>query len=114
MEEYLHSERLQDYFQTDVSIDIAMISKDNYLLFTPMLHEVASGMIETRHIVTPVRAFCNRSRFYAATVEHIDLDKRQVVIRSSSASPLLEKIDDPRWTLWQGKIPSLCIMTILF
>src|ERR1051325_149619 len=98
--------KLQDYFQTDISIDIAMISKDNYLLFTPMLHEVASGMIETRHIVTPVRAFCNRSRFYAATVEHIDFDKRQVVIRSSSASPLLEEIDDPADTL-QGNTKSL-------
>jgi hypothetical protein len=85
--------KLQDYFQTDISIDIAMISKDNYLLFTPMLHEVASGMIETRHIVTPIRVFCNRSRFYAATVEDINLDKRQVVIRSSSASQLLEEID---------------------
>jgi len=71
-----------------------------------MLHEVASGMIETRHIVTPVRAFCNRSRFYAATVEHIDFDKRQVVIRSSSASPLLEEIDDPADTL-QGNTKSL-------
>ena len=56
--------KLQERFQTDVSVDITMISKDNYLLFTPMLHEIASGMIETRHIVTPIRTFCNRSRFY--------------------------------------------------
>jgi NADH dehydrogenase len=91
--------KLQNNFQTDISIDIAMISKDNYLLFTPMLHEVASGMIETRHIVTPIRVFCNRSRFYAATVEDINLDKRQVVIRSSSASPLLEEIDGSTSTL---------------
>ncbi len=59
---------LQERFQTDVSVDITMISKDNYLLFTPMLHEIASGMIETRHIVTPIRIFCNRSRFYCASV----------------------------------------------
>lgn len=52
--------KLQERFQTDVSVDITMISKDNYLLFTPMLHEIASGMIETRHIVTPIRTFCNR------------------------------------------------------
>src|SRR5215217_2344800 len=38
--------RLQDRFQNDVSIDITtMVSKDNFFLFTPMLHEVASGMI---------------------------------------------------------------------
>lgn len=78
--------KLQDNFQRDVSVDITLVSKDNYLLFTPMLHEVASGMIETRHIVTPVRTFCKRSRFYAAAVEAIDLQRKQVLIRSSATS----------------------------
>ncbi|HEY9490811.1 MAG TPA: hypothetical protein VIP56_02410, partial [Nitrososphaeraceae archaeon] len=70
--------RLQSKFQTNVGIEITMVSKDNYMLFTPMLHEVASGMIETRHIVTPIRAFCNRSRFYSAIVEDIDLKNKRV------------------------------------
>jgi len=78
--------KLQTHFQTDVSVDIAMVSKDNYLLFTPMLHEIASGMIETRHIVTPIREFCNRSCFYCATVKNIDLEKKKVSIRSSTSS----------------------------
>jgi NADH dehydrogenase len=78
--------KLQTHFQTDVSVDIAMVSKDNYLLFTPMLHEIASGMIETRHIVTPIREFCNRLRFYCATVKNIDLEKKKVSIRSSTSS----------------------------
>ncbi len=68
--------KLQNHFQTDVSVDITTVSKDNYLLFTPMLHEIASGMIETRHIVTPIREFCNRSRFYCATVKNIDLKEK--------------------------------------
>jgi hypothetical protein len=34
--------KLQNHFQTDVSVDITLVSKDNYLLFTPMLHEIAS------------------------------------------------------------------------
>src|SRR5918996_1929738 len=74
--------RLQDKFQNNVSVDITMVSKDNFFLFTPMLHEVASGMIETRHIVTPIRAFCNRAKFYVAIVSSIDLKNRQVVIKS--------------------------------
>jgi NADH:quinone reductase (non-electrogenic) len=86
--------KLQDRFQRDVTVDIAMVSKDNYLLFTPMLHEIASGMIETRHIVTPIRAFCNRSRFYCANVENIDLENKQVLIRSSSATPTDESKKD--------------------
>src|SRR5215831_10937772 len=86
--------KLQDRFQRDATVDIAMVSKDNYLLFTPMLHEIASGMIETRHIVTPIRAFCNRSRFYCANVENIDLETKHVLIRSSSATPTDESKSD--------------------
>jgi NADH dehydrogenase len=80
--------RLQSRFQNDVSVDITMISKDNFFLFTPMLHEVASGMIETRHIVTPIRAFCNRAKFYAARVEHIDLNSKTIEIETPIFSSL--------------------------
>jgi NADH dehydrogenase len=81
--------RLQNRFQNDVSVDITMVSKDNFLLFTPMLHEVASGMIETRHIVTPIRAFCNRAKFYAAKVKRIDLNNKEVYIESSPFSSIV-------------------------
>jgi NADH:quinone reductase (non-electrogenic) len=72
--------QLQRAFQNDVSVDITLVSRDNFLLFTPMLPEVASGMIETRNIVTPVRAFCNRAKFYEANIESIDLKNKQVVV----------------------------------
>jgi len=58
-----------------------------------MLHKIASGMIETKHIVTPIRAFCNRSRFYCANVENIDLEKKHVLIRSSSTPTDESKTD---------------------
>ena len=72
--------QLQRTFQNDISVDITLVSRDNYLLFTPMLPEVASGMIETRNIVTPVRAFCNRAKFFEAKIESVDLTNKQVVI----------------------------------
>ena len=80
--------RLQKAFQNDVSIDITLVSKDNFFLFTPMLPEVASGMIETRHIVTPIRVFCNRAKFYEAKVQSIDLENKQVVITHIVGSQL--------------------------
>lgn len=86
--------RLQSRFQNDVSVDITMVSKDNFFLFTPMLHEVASGMIETRHIVTPVRAFCNRAKFYAARVEHIDLKNKIIIIETPTFSSTRTKEED--------------------
>ena len=72
--------QLQKAFQNDVSIDITLVSRDNFLLFTPMLPEVSSGMIETRNIVTPIRAFCNRAKFYEANIESVDLKNKQVEI----------------------------------
>jgi NADH dehydrogenase len=72
--------RVQKKFKNNKNVKITLVSKDNFLLFTPMLPEVASGMIETRHIATPVREFCGKARFYEASVESIDLDNKQIVI----------------------------------
>ena len=72
--------QLQKAFQNDIRIDITLVSRDNFFLFTPMLPEISSGMIETRHIVTPLRAFCNRAKFYETEIESIDLENKKVVI----------------------------------
>ncbi len=49
------TKQLESYFRNDPEIEIVLVSEDNFLLFTPMLPQVASGMIETRHIVMPIR-----------------------------------------------------------
>jgi NADH dehydrogenase len=72
--------RLQKAFQDDVRVDITLVSRDNFLLFTPMLPEVSSGSIETRHIVTPIRTFCKRARFIEAKVRSIDLKHKQAIV----------------------------------
>jgi NADH dehydrogenase len=54
--------KLQNEFDTDTSVEITLISKDKFILFTTMLPELASGMIETRNIVTPVRSFCKKAK----------------------------------------------------
>lgn len=72
--------RLQKVFQDDIRIDITLVSKDNFFLFTPMLPEVSFGSVDTRHILTPIRTFCKRARFYEADVDSIDLKTNQVII----------------------------------
>lgn len=64
----------------DEKLQITLVSCDNYFLFTPLLHEVAMGSIETRHIAYPVRRLHweDRFSFLRATVARIDLAKRQV------------------------------------
>ena len=76
--------KVQKKYKYNNNIDIKMISKDNYLLFTPMLPEVFSGMIEPRHIVTPVRSFYNNrgeEQFIHGNIQHIDFEKKIVTVK---------------------------------
>jgi NADH dehydrogenase len=59
-------------------IEITIVSRDNFLLMTPLLFEVASGTLDMRHCSVPIRAFLRKARFGEATVKSIDLDRRVV------------------------------------
>lgn len=64
--------QLESDFGNNPEIELVMVSEDNFLLFTPMLPQVASGMIETRHIVLPIRTICQKTKFYEGRVKNID------------------------------------------
>ena len=51
---------------------VALISDDNYLLFTPMLAEVAAAEVEPRHILAPIRQMCPKARVVVGTVVAVD------------------------------------------
>ena len=59
---------------------ITIVSEDNYFLYTPMLPEVASGMLNPRDITTAIRYFCVSAKFYQATVFSVDLEQKLVTI----------------------------------
>ncbi|MEM3064859.1 MAG: NAD(P)/FAD-dependent oxidoreductase [Candidatus Nitrosotenuis sp.] len=64
--------KLESYFKHNPDIELVLVSEDNFLLFTPMLPQVASGMIETRHIIIPIRTICKKAVFYENKVKNID------------------------------------------
>ena len=72
--------KLESYFVNNPDIEITMVSEDNFILFTPMLPQVASGTIETRHIVTPIRTLINKTKFYEAKIKHIDPHGKSVTL----------------------------------
>ncbi len=72
--------QLQEAFQSDPEVSISLVSKDNFFLHTPLLPEMATGMLASRHIATPIRTFCKRARYYQAKVEQIDLNNNKVTI----------------------------------
>ena len=59
-------------------VDVVLISRENYLLFTPMLHEVAAGDLYPPDIVEPLRKWLRRIRFIEGEVVEIDLQARVV------------------------------------
>ncbi|MGB1429617.1 MAG: NAD(P)/FAD-dependent oxidoreductase, partial [Nitrosopumilus sp.] len=66
------AKKLEKEFGNDPEMELVMIGEDNFLLFTPMLPQVASGMIETRHIVFPIRTICKKTKFYEGRIKNID------------------------------------------
>ena len=64
--------KLESYFMQDLDIEIALVSEDNFFLFTPMLPQVASGMVETRHIIIPIRTLFVKTIFYESRIKNID------------------------------------------
>jgi len=64
-------------------VEVALISNENFMLFTPMLHEVACADVSVTDIVQPLRKFVKHSRVAVVEVEAIDLEKKQVRLKRS-------------------------------
>ncbi len=52
--------------------ELTLISRENFSVFTPMLPEVSSGELESRHIVTPIRTQLRHTHFILADVHVLD------------------------------------------
>ena len=76
--------KLESHFKNDSEIEIILVSEDNFLLFTPMLPQVASGMIETRHIIMPIRTLIKKVIFYENNVKNIDPHGKIVTLMGTS------------------------------
>src|SRR6266853_1497928 len=61
-------------------IEVTLVNRDNFFLFTPMLHEIAASDLDIMNIVNPVRKMLRHVDFFAGDVESIDLKKRSVVV----------------------------------
>src|SRR5260370_10887099 len=65
--------------------EVILINRENFILFTPMLHEVASGDLYPGDIVNPLRRILRHVKFVEAEVQAIDLSTRRVHCRGGAA-----------------------------
>jgi NADH dehydrogenase len=61
--------------------EVTLISRENFLTFTPMLAEVASGDIEPRHITAPLRQLCPRATVVVGEIDAVDLEALSTTVR---------------------------------
>src|SRR5260370_6477626 len=76
--------RLEKLLARRDDLEVTLITRDNYFLFTPMLPEVAAGELEQNTIVNPLRRLLTRVKSFVGTIEAINLEARQVIVSHAS------------------------------
>jgi NADH dehydrogenase len=71
-------------------VEVTLISRENFILFTPMLHEVAAGDLYPGDIVNPLRRILRHVKFIEADVQAVDLNARRVHCMGGVADSELE------------------------
>jgi NADH dehydrogenase len=59
-----------------------IVSPENFMLFTPMLPEAASGTLEPRHVVVPLRMMCPHAELVLGRAVAHDADSRRVQVQT--------------------------------
>ena len=71
------------------AIKVTLISRDNFLLFTPFLTEALGGMLDEADVISPLRAFLRKTRFVMGEVTEINMKAKTVTYRR----PLTEETE---------------------
>jgi NADH dehydrogenase len=72
--------QLEKTLAREPDVEVTLVNRDNFFLFTPMLHEVAASDLDITHIVNPVHRLLRRVHFFAGEAEHIDLSAKRVIL----------------------------------
>ena len=72
------AQRFEELQRRDEMLDVTLVSRSNFLLFTPMLAEVASSGLDAQAISAPIRVACPHTRFRHADVQAVDTGAKRV------------------------------------
>ena len=62
-----------------------IVSPENFMLYTPLLPEAASGTLEPRHVVVPLRQMCPHAEMLLGRVTAIDTEQRTAHVETPDA-----------------------------
>jgi NADH:ubiquinone reductase (H+-translocating) len=59
-----------------------IVSRENFMLYTPILPEAASGTLEPRHVVVPLRMMCRNAELVLGKAVTLDLEERALGVET--------------------------------
>ena len=65
-------------------VEVMLVAQENFVLFTPMLHEVAGSDAAATDVVQPLRKMLRHTNVLIGDLESVDLEKKQVRVRQSN------------------------------
>ncbi len=75
---------LRRQFGANAKYRVGLISQENYMVFQPMLPEVAGASISPRHVVNPLRLLCPGTDVFKGTLERIDWPAKRLVLHAGA------------------------------
>src|SRR3954470_8901289 len=63
-----------------------IVSPENFMLYTPMLPEAASGTLEPRHAVVPLRQMCPRAELLLGRALAVDGDRQAATVETDAGT----------------------------
>src|SRR5881398_1465779 len=59
-----------------------IVSPENFMLYTPILPEAASGTLEPRHVVVPLRMMCPHAELLLGRAVALDTRQQRVTVET--------------------------------
>src|SRR3989454_7676045 len=91
----------------DPDIEVTLVNRENFISFTPMLHEVAASDLDMTHIVNPLRKMLKRVNLFLGDVRQIDLKAKEVIVAHGSDHHT-HALPYDHLVIGLGAVPNLC------
>ena len=66
-----------------------IVSPENFMLYTPMLPEAASGTLEPRHVVVPLRMMCPHAELLLGRATSLDRERKSVHVETEDGATVV-------------------------
>ena len=63
-----------------------IVSLENFMLFTPLLPEAASGTLEPRHVVVPLRVMCPHAELLLGRLTGLDAERHTATVETGAGA----------------------------